>query len=126
MVIKFIFLGRTVDVRGYSSEFFNYTPESACAKFHAFICSVTIISIRDWTKWPIHTENDPSYLDHTNKISCVTFQNLKINDACECYLEATSGAEGARVHLKCFVKLLQKCCVQSQIHVALALGVCKY
>ena len=49
MVIKFIFLGRTIDVRGYPSEFFNYTPENACAKFHAFIHSVTIISIRDWT-----------------------------------------------------------------------------
>ena len=50
VVIKFIFLGRTIDVRGYPSEFFNYTPENACTKFHAFIRSVTMISIRDWTK----------------------------------------------------------------------------
>ena len=52
VVIKFIFLGRTIDVRGYPSEFFSYTPENVRAKFHAFIRSVTIISIRDCTISP--------------------------------------------------------------------------
>ena len=53
IIIKFvgilIFLNRVMYTRGYPSEFISYTLENICAKFHAFIRSVTKISLRDWT-----------------------------------------------------------------------------
>ena len=53
IIIKFvgilIFLNRVMYTRGYPSEFISYTLENICVKFHAFIRSVTKISLRDWT-----------------------------------------------------------------------------
>ena len=53
IIIKFVgillFLNRVMYTRGYPSEFISYTLENICVKFHAFIRSVTKISLRDWT-----------------------------------------------------------------------------
>ena len=43
--------------RGYPSEFISYTLENICVKFHAFIRSVTKISLRDWTS--VHALKPP-------------------------------------------------------------------
>ena len=45
--------------RGYPSEFISYTLENICVKFHAFIRSVTKISLRDWTILDSHLCSEP-------------------------------------------------------------------